>query len=144
MHPGIGRIGIALEFDLNRVGVIWQEGLERRRIKAMGRRRAVRLAAAAAPALVVHACGGRNVPGPLSVYLRTVLDKPVPDSVAGLPLTTDAGRATSLAALHGQVVVLADFVTLCQETCPLMAGNLLVMNRAVTAAGLGRRVRFAS
>ena len=84
-----------------------------------------------------------GVPGPPSAYLGTVLDKPVPDSVADLPLTTDAGQATSLAALRGQVVVLADFLTLCQETCPLTTGNLLMMDRAVTAAGLARRVRFA-
>jgi len=32
---------------------------------------------------------------------------------------------------------------LCQETCPLTTGNLLMMDRAVTAAGLGHRVRFA-
>jgi protein SCO1/2 len=32
---------------------------------------------------------------------------------------------------------------LCQETCPLTTGNLLMMDRAVAAAGLGRRVRFA-
>src|SRR5262249_52982946 len=55
---------------------------------------------------------------------------------------TDSGQATSLAALHGQVVVLADFLTLCQETCPLTTGNLLMMDRAVTASGLARRVRF--
>ena len=67
----------------------------------------------------------------------------MPDSIAELPLTADTGRATSLAAMHGQVVVLADFLTLCQETCPLTTGNLLMMDRAVAAAGLGRRVRFA-
>ena len=39
--------------------------------------------------------------------------------------------------------MLADFLTLCQETCPLTTGNLLVMDRAVIAAGLGHRVRFA-
>ena len=124
--------------------MVWQEGLERPRMKAMCRFWAVRLAVAgAASALVVTACGGRAVPGPPSAYLGTVLDKPVPDSVAELPLTTDAGRVTSLAAMRGQVVVLAGFLTLCQETCPLTTGNLLVMDRAVTAAGLGRRVRFA-
>jgi protein SCO1/2 len=72
-----------------------------------------------------------------------VLDRPLPGSVADLPLSTDAGRLTSLAALRGRVVVLADFLTLCQETCPLTTGNLLVMDRAVTAAGLARRVLFA-
>ncbi len=105
----------------------------------------VRLAGAlVTSALVVAACGGgAGVPGPPPAYLGTVLDKPVPAAVADLPLATDAGQATSLAALHGQVVVLADFLTLCQETCPLTTGNLLMMDRAVTAAGLAGRVRFA-
>jgi protein SCO1 len=114
-------------------------------MKAMGWCWGVRLAAAvAASALAVTACGdGPGVPGPPSAYLGPVLDNPVPDSVADLPLVTDGGQVTSLAALRGQVVVLADFLTLCQETCPLTTGNLLVMDRAVTVAGLGRRVRFA-
>ena len=113
-------------------------------MKAMVGHWSVRLAGAlVTSALAVTACGGgQGVPGPPSAYLGTVLDKPVPDSVANLPLTTDAGQPASLAALHGQVVVLADFLTLCQETCPLTTGNLLLMDRAVAAAGLGRRVRF--
>lgn len=110
----------------------------------MAQRCAAQLVAAAAfSALIVTACGGQGVPGPSSPYLGTVVDKPVPRSIADLPLITDAGRVTSLAALHGQVVVLADFLTLCQETCPLTTGNLLMMDEAVTAAGLGGRVRFA-
>ena len=97
----------------------------------------------AASVLAVTACGsGPGVPGPPSAYLGTVVDTPVPASVADLPLTTDTGQTTSLAAWHGQVVVLTDFLTLCQETCPLTTGNLLMMDRAVTAAGLGSRVRF--
>jgi len=113
-------------------------------MQAMVQRWSARLAGAlATSAFVVTACsGGPGVPGPPSAYLGTVLDKPVPDSVADLPLTTDRTHATSLAALRGQVVVLADFLTLCQETCPLTSGNLLMMDRAVTAAGLDRRVRF--
>ncbi len=100
-----------------------------------------------ASALAVTACGGsragRNVPDPPSAYLGTVVNRPLPSSVADLPLTTDAGQPTSLGALRGQVVVLTDFLTLCQETCPLTTGNLLTMDRAVTAAGLAGRVRFA-
>ena len=97
----------------------------------------------AVSALAVTACAsGPGAPGPPSAYLGTVVDTPVPASVADLPLTTDTGQVTSLAAWHGQVVVLTDFLTLCQETCPLTTGNLLMMNQAVTAAGLGRRVHF--
>jgi protein SCO1/2 len=71
-----------------------------------------------------------------------VVNKPVPAAIANLPLTDDGGRTSSLAAWHGQIVVLADFLTLCQETCPLTTGNLLNMDRAVNAAGLAGRVRF--
>jgi protein SCO1/2 len=112
-----------------------------------GRPRPARLAGALVPVLAVGAilagCGSSSAPGPPSAYLGTVVDRPVPAGIADLPLTTDAGRPTSLGAWRGQVVVLADFLTLCQETCPLTTGNLLMMDRAVTAAGLGRRVRFA-
>ena len=102
------------------------------------------LASGLAISAVVAGCGGNAaVPGPPSAYLGTVVNRPVPAGIADLPLTTDAGRPTSLGAWRGQVVVLADFLTLCQETCPLTTGNLLVMDRAVTAAGLGHRVRFA-
>ena len=109
--------------------------------------RAARLAGTLAAVLAAGAfmagCGGSTgVPGPPSAYLGTVVDRPVSAEIADLPLTTDAGRPTSLGAWHGQVVVLADFLTLCQETCPLTTGNLLVMDRAVMAAGLGQRVRF--
>ncbi|HWN01034.1 MAG TPA: SCO family protein, partial [Streptosporangiaceae bacterium] len=111
---------------------------------AMARGGLGRLAGAlAASALAVTACAsGPGVPGAPSAYLGTVEDTPVPASVADLPLTTDTGEVTSLAAWRGQVVVLADFLTLCQETCPLTTGNLLMMDRAVTAGGLGRRVHF--
>jgi protein SCO1/2 len=102
------------------------------------------LAAVLAAGAIVAGCGASPaVPGPPSAYLGTVVDRPLPAGIADLPLTTDAGRPTSLGAWRGQVVVLADFLTLCQETCPLTTGNLLVMDRAVIAAGLGERVRFA-
>jgi protein SCO1/2 len=100
--------------------------------------------AALAIAAAVAGCGSTpGTPGPPSAYLGTVMNRTVPASIASLPLTTDSGQQTSLAAWHGQVVVLADFMTLCQETCPMTTGNLLQMDRAVTAAGLGHRVRFA-
>jgi protein SCO1 len=106
--------------------------------------RTATLAAVLAAATIVTGCGGSaGSPGPPSAYLGTVADRTVPAGIADLPLTTDAGQPTSLRAWRGQVVVLADFLTLCQETCPLTTGNLLMMDRAVTAAGLGHRVRFA-
>lgn len=111
---------------------------------ARTRRPGTLAAGLAIAAMAATACGGSQAaPGPPSAYLGTVLDRPVPTAIADLPLTTDAGQPTSLGAWRGQVVVLADFLTLCQETCPMTTGNLLTMDRAVRAAGLGRRVRFA-
>jgi protein SCO1/2 len=94
--------------------------------------------------LLLPACGGdpAGPPPAPSASLGVLLDKPVSAQVANLPLTDDQGRTISMAALHGQIVVLADFMTLCQETCPLTTGNLLDMDQAVTAAGLSPRVRF--
>jgi protein SCO1 len=94
--------------------------------------------------LLLSACGGDSAgppPAP-SATLGALVDKPVPAAVANLPLTDDRGRTISLGGLRGQIVVLADFMTLCQETCPLTTGNLLDMDQAVTAAGLSARVRF--
>ena len=107
------------------------------------RGRWVLLGVSAVWALVLTACGGgTQAPAPPSANLGTAMNKPVPAQVANLPLADSEGRTTSLAALHGDIVVLADFMTLCQETCPLTTGNLLEMDRAVTKAGLADRVRF--
>ena len=100
------------------------------------------LSAVLVAGVVLVACGGRSAPGPPAANLGAVISKPVPAGIANLTLTDDAGRTVSLGALHGQIVVLADFLTLCQETCPLTTGNLLSMDRAVTAAGLAGQVRF--
>jgi protein SCO1/2 len=110
--------------------------MRRRRYLAVG-------GAFLATTLVLAACAGRAAAPPApSAYLGTALNKPVPAEIAGLPLTDENGRPTSLAALHGQIVVLADFLTMCQETCPLTTGNLLDMDQAVTGRGLAGRVHF--
>jgi hypothetical protein len=57
------------------------------------------LAAVLATGAIVAGCGGSaSVPGPPSAYLGTVVDRPVPAGIADLPLSTDAGRPTSLGA----------------------------------------------
>src|SRR5438067_11702270 len=56
-----------------------------------------------------------------------VLDRPLPK----LPLRDEAGRRTSLAAFRGSVVVLAPFLTLCHEVCPLTTGAFETMRREV-------------
>jgi protein SCO1/2 len=48
----------------------------------------------------------------------------------------------SLAALRGKVVVVAPFLSLCQDECPLVTAAFLALERDVRAAGLGSRVAF--
>jgi protein SCO1 len=59
-----------------------------------------------------------------------------------VPLVNQEGQAVSLAALRGKVVVLAPFLTLCQDECPLVTGAFISLQRDLSAAGLAHRVVF--
>ena len=66
----------------------------------------------------------------------------MPASIASLPLTDDNGRSTDLGAFHGRDVVLTDFLSLCQDVCPLTSANFAAMDRAVAAVHLQGKVQF--
>lgn len=66
----------------------------------------------------------------------------MPAAIQRLELTTSTGTRTSLAALHGRVVVLTDFLTLCGEVCPMTSANMNQMARAVNQDGLDGKVVF--
>jgi protein SCO1/2 len=68
--------------------------------------------------------------------------KPVPASIGALPLTDDSGHTTSLAAYNGKYVVLTDFLTLCQDVCPLTSANFEAIDRSVAAAQLQHEVQL--
>jgi protein SCO1 len=57
-------------------------------------------------------------------------------------MLSSSGRRITLAAYRGEVVVLAPFLTLCSEVCPLTTGAFLEMRHDAESAGLGRRVVF--
>lgn len=65
------------------------------------------------------------------------LDRALPATVESLRLTDQSGRQFTLADLHGSTVVLTDFLTTCQEICPL---TTVTMEQAAKA--LGPKVRF--
>jgi len=68
-----------------------------------------------------------------------VLDRPTPQHV---PLVDQRGHPVNLAALRGEVVVLAPFLSLCQDECPLVTGAFIALQRDLQAAGLAHRVVF--
>lgn len=68
-----------------------------------------------------------------------MLDRTTPQN---LGLVDQHGHHVSLAALHGKVVVLAPFLSLCQDECPLITAAYISVQRDVQAAGLSQRVAF--
>jgi cytochrome oxidase Cu insertion factor (SCO1/SenC/PrrC family) len=72
----------------------------------------------------------------------TTFDKPIPDAVAGIQFANQAGTPVSLQSLHGKIVVLTDFLTLCQEICPLTSSNLASLQRLLDQAGMTSKVQL--
>lgn len=105
------------------------------------RRVSAALVAAAAVAALLTGCGG-DPPGPPPASYGATADRPVPASVANLHFTTSSGGRISLSDLRGKVVVLADFLTLCGEECPMTSANMNLMARIVSQDGLAGQVVF--
>jgi protein SCO1 len=78
-------------------------------------------------ALLAAGCGGTSgaskssgSAGPgTAVHIR------VPASLLTLPLTDQHGRRTTLGSYRGRTVLLVPFLSLCQDVCPMITGNLL-------------------
>lgn len=87
-------------------------------------------------------CSSSAPPGPPPESVGSTLDRPVAPLILSLPLTDDRGHRTSLGAFAGKVVVLTDFLTLCQDVCPMTSANYAQMDRAVAAAHLAGQVQF--
>src|SRR6202020_947901 len=75
--------------------------------------------------LILAACGS-SAPGAPPPNQGLVLNRPTPQTV---PLVNQQGQAVSLAALRGKVVVLAPFLSLCQDECPLVNGAFISLAR---------------
>lgn len=90
---------------------------------------------------LLAACGGGAPPAP-SANQGIVENRAVPAAIRSIPLTDEAGRPTSLGAFTGKYVVLAPFLSLCQDECPLVTGAFIALQHDVQAAGLGKQFVF--
>jgi protein SCO1 len=90
---------------------------------------------------VLAGCGGgsHRIAAP-SPAIGTAVDIALPASVANLPLTTASGKHTTLAAFRGEPVVIADFMTLCSDVCPLISANVAAMARSLVHDGYAGKV----
>jgi cytochrome oxidase Cu insertion factor (SCO1/SenC/PrrC family) len=89
-------------------------------------------------ALSLCACGGPPVAPSASFGTIFPTARPVPTT----PLLNQDGQKMSLASFRGRYIVLAPFLTLCQEECPLTTGAFQDMQASVDKAGLGDKVAF--
>jgi len=70
----------------------------------------------------------------------TVFDKAISPTVGALPFFNQDGHTMTLDLLKGQTVVLTDFLSLCQEICPLTAGNFEQIAQKVKLAGASSKI----
>lgn len=94
-------------------------------------RAALVLAVVVLAVVVLVGCGGGSVPPPASAGNTENLA--VPPAIANLPLVDQKGRQITLAELRGRIVVVAPFLTLCQEICPMTTANLVQVDRDLSA-----------
>jgi protein SCO1/2 len=72
----------------------------------------------------------------------TKVDQALGADVLDLPLTGADGMIFTLASLKGKTVVLGEFLTTCQEVCPLTSVNLREVASDAAKAGLGDSVEI--
>lgn len=62
--------------------------------------------------------------------------------VPSTQLVNQNGQAVTLQDFRGKYVVLAQFLALCQDECPITTGAFQIMQRSAQKAGLGDKVAF--
>ena len=87
--------------------------------------------------LVATSSYGASTP-PLTGYAAklggTVLNVPIPTELLTIPLTDSNGKNFTLASLKGKTVVMTNFLTLCNEICPMTSINMREIGDAISRA----------
>jgi cytochrome oxidase Cu insertion factor (SCO1/SenC/PrrC family) len=91
-----------------------------------------------APVFLLAACGSSDSPPAPPASQGIVQNRAIPD----VPLISASGTPLSLGDFRGKDIVMAPFLTLCQDECPLVTGAFIALQRDVRAAGLGNKVVF--
>jgi cytochrome oxidase Cu insertion factor (SCO1/SenC/PrrC family) len=87
---------------------------------------------------LLAACASAGDPPAPAASQGLVESRAIPD----VPLISSSGAPTSLRDYRGKDIVMAPFLSLCQDECPLVTGAFIALQRDVRAAGLGGKVVF--
>lgn len=101
-----------------------------------------------AAALLLSGCGSQMAstttantePTGASVGGGTFLKSMIPADVLALPLFDANGKSFTLGSLAGQYVVITNFLTSCQEICPMTTANMRDIGNAITKSELKGKV----
>lgn len=75
-------------------------------------------------------------PGTAAKGGGSFLDEKIPDSILALNLFDQNGKQFTLGSLEGKYVVVTNFLTSCQEICPMTTANMRTIGDAVVKAKL--------
>jgi protein SCO1 len=89
---------------------------------------------------VAGSLSGASTPGPPPASVGNVVDKSIPRAIATLSLQDQSGQTVTLDQFRGKEVLLAPFLTSCQEECPITTAALLDVQRAIEKDGLSKKV----
>ncbi len=118
-------------------------------------RSAATLLLAVAPLMLLTACGSKQpntstvstAPMKLAVGQGAAapgggsfLNAPIPTAVLSLSLFDSNGKSFTLGSLHGKSVVIASFLTSCQEICPMIAVDLRQIGDLIAASPLTGKI----
>ena len=70
----------------------------------------------------------------------TYIDMPLTDEVKNAELFDSTGKKFTLGSLNGKYLVIANFLTSCQEICPMTTANIRDIGEAISKAGLSEKV----
>ena len=83
----------------------------------------------------VSGSGGSAGPG-------TTINHPIPAALLRLPLTDQHGKTVELDSWPGKTVLLVPFLSLCQDVCPLITGNLVAAEQSLWAGHAATKVQI--
>jgi len=92
-------------------------------------------AASTTPSTAASPTDGSAGPG-------TTIRRAVPIELRRLTLTNQDGQRVELASWPGRTVLLVPFLTLCQDVCPLITGNLVAAEQSLRADHAASRVEI--
>jgi protein SCO1/2 len=81
------------------------------------------------------------MPGTAAKGGGSYLDEAIPADVLAAPLFDQNGKSFTLGSLKGRYIVLTNFLTSCQEICPMTTANSRTIGEAVAISALKDKVK---